>query len=166
MGPQGETLLPVANAVPVPKPPTQVSQPFNAPYHPFAKVKPAEEYWTYDLPVNEDEEGEFEDWIDKVHGFVHFVNPVPYIVEHPSVAVYMDEVTEESGRLVEEEQDDDYLKVPRMDKAKKNYECLVLLPEWFEKLERPKEIPDDKYEGFVRYTTRFFPYWWKTVAQE
>ncbi|KZT21237.1 hypothetical protein NEOLEDRAFT_1181862 [Neolentinus lepideus HHB14362 ss-1] len=110
-----------------------------------------------DPPVNEDEEGEYEDWIDKVHGFVHFVNPVPYIVEHPSVAVYMDEVTEDSVRFVEEDQDDDYSKVPRTDKARKNDKHLVLLTEWFEKLEQPKEIPDDKYEGFVKYATRFFP---------
>ncbi|KZT22534.1 hypothetical protein NEOLEDRAFT_1071210 [Neolentinus lepideus HHB14362 ss-1] len=39
MGPRGETLPSVANAAPAPKPPTQASPPFSAPYHPFVKAR-------------------------------------------------------------------------------------------------------------------------------
>ncbi|KZT21241.1 hypothetical protein NEOLEDRAFT_1181867 [Neolentinus lepideus HHB14362 ss-1] len=75
-----------------------------------------------DLP--QDEATEFDDWIDRLHSFIHFINPIAYLESPSNLAVFaqdlVEEADEQSNADSDEEQDSDvvrltYADFPRMD---------------------------------------------------
>ncbi|KZT18094.1 hypothetical protein NEOLEDRAFT_1184578 [Neolentinus lepideus HHB14362 ss-1] len=59
----------------------------------------------------QDEDAEFDDWIDRLHSFVHFINPVAYLESPSNLAVFaqdlVEEADEQSNADSDEEQDSD-----------------------------------------------------------
>jgi len=120
-----------------------------------------------DLP---DEEDDFDDWIDQVHGFLHFILPTStYQIDQPPTTIYIfqtlsntstepsttsNDTPGEPANPVPE--DDDYAIVPRTDLARKANERIRLVQEWHTTLQRPREVTEKEYEQFLRYCTEFF----------
>lgn len=100
-----------------------------------------------------DPDDEFDDWIDRLHGFLHFVNPVPYLRAPGNLAIFANTVASDPDRP---EEILEYADFPRSKKELKIDRRLALLPVWFQTLRRPDQLPVDEYESFVKYATQFF----------
>ena len=117
-------------------------------------------------PGDESEpEDDFEDWIDRVNGFLHFINPLPTQIKTrtcaPPITNYItDTIHEESPEIDEQQTKDDtqapYLMVPRSEIAIKADNRLEKVQKWLETLQRPEDITDTEYKSFMRYCTEFF----------
>jgi Integrase zinc binding domain/RNase H-like domain found in reverse transcriptase len=119
-------------------------------------------------PGDEDEpEDDFEDWVDQVNGFLHFVVPLPSqissISTSPPISSYVtDTDRDDSPEPDEPSQDPDegtptpYSIVPRSDTAQATDEKLIKVKEWLDTLERPLEMSDSEYKSFLRYCVEFF----------
>jgi Integrase zinc binding domain/RNase H-like domain found in reverse transcriptase len=123
-------------------------------------------------PGDEDEpEDDFEDWIDQVHGFMHFVNPTPSramlshgTVTSPPISCYIIEVSEDSPTTNDEpaeraELSLTYADVPRSEKARAADAKLGTVKTWHQTLEWPPDIAEltsSEYKSFMRYCTEFF----------
>ena len=120
-------------------------------------------------PGDEEEpEDDFEDWIDQVNGFIHFINPLPtyfhFISASPPISAYITDIT------TEESQDPDdtsqtstqdntptpYSVVPRSETAKATDLKLEKVLHWLETLERPPSLTDTEFKSFMRYCVEFF----------
>ena len=118
-------------------------------------------------PEDEEEpEDDFEDWIDQVNGFIHFINPLPTylhsITESPPISIYITDSTREESQEPDEApeapQNDStpYSIVPRSDKAKAADLKIEKVQKWLETLERPDSLSDTEFKTFVRYCMEFF----------
>jgi hypothetical protein len=123
-------------------------------------------------PGDEEEpEDDFEDWIDQVNGFMHFINTPPAriqqevnIVATPTVACYVIEAGIESAAYPKEGSNQDqsttaYSDVPRTEAAKAADARLIAVKSWHQTLEWPldlKDLTDSEYKTFMRYCTEFF----------
>jgi hypothetical protein len=127
-------------------------------------------------PGDEEEpEDDFEDWIDQVNGFMHFINtPPPHrlaICTSPPVTCFV--ATFDRARSEEQEDDieqndvgetDDkedreptpYNIIPRSKTAVAADEKIDKVAKWLETLERPQAMNDTEYKTFMRYCTEFF----------
>ena len=111
---------------------------------------------------------EFDDWIDNLYGFLHFVNPSPVLSQvsqisaRDCVATFASQViTEESESvgvfsLSNANEDFDYSRVPRSDIAYESDHKMELVKEFLANLTRPPGLTDKVFHGFVRYCMRFF----------
>ena len=123
---------------------------------------------TDDDPEPEDD---FEDWIDQVNGFMHFINPSPSIamltrgiVTAPPIACYI--ISTPTNALETAEDDTGqrgpsmtYADVPRSELAKIADTKLGVVKKWHQTLEWPldiAELTDSEYKSFMRYCTEFF----------
>ena len=122
----------------------------------------------------EEPEDDFEDWIDQVHGFMHFINPSPsFNVQTavntlaPPISCYVLRNDREDSAEPEEEgrtenpsaENLTYADVPRKDKAKAADEKLARVKHWLKTLTWPSELDepsDQEYSAFLRYCTEFF----------
>lgn len=119
-------------------------------------------------PEDEEEpEDDFEDWIDQVNGFIHFINPLPTHIRSisatPPISCYITDDTQD-----EPQEQDDALKVPpkdpptpysivpRSETAKATDLKLVKVQHWLETLERPTALTDSEFKSFMRYCVEFF----------
>ena len=124
-------------------------------------------------PGDEEEpEDDFNNWIDNVNGFIHFINPLPSynatlqqpITTSPPITIYMGwDEQEESVEPDEEEQQEQqemtqpYSIIPRTEQVNKADKCLIKVQQWWlETLIRPNEMTDAEYKTFMRYCTEFF----------
>ena len=119
-------------------------------------------------PGDEEEpEDDFEDWIDQVNGFVHFINPIPKYIDSittsPPIASYVTEIITEDSQDQEAEDTEGeeqpaspYSIVPRSETAKATDAKLGEVKKWLETLERPLVLTDKEYQSFMRYCTEFF----------
>jgi hypothetical protein len=116
-------------------------------------------------------EDDFEDWIDQVNGFMHFINAPPtrtlqrrIVVNAPPVACYIIEAsggasvppTNDTGRA---ENAITYADIPRSEKALAADGKLGTVKDWHKTLEWPTdmaELSDTEYKSFLRYCTEFF----------
>ena len=117
---------------------------------------------------NEEPEDDFEDWVDQVNGFLHFIDPSPSqinsISTSPPITCYITDGRDEEIPEPEEEtqlptQEDlptPYSVVPRSDTAKFADDRLENVQHWLETLERPHSMTDSQYKAFMRYCTEFF----------
>ena len=116
-------------------------------------------------------EDDFEDWIDQVNGFMHFINTSPArnnqqnnTVIAPSISCYIIEAgietaDEPEGQEKQEKEGLTYDDVPRTDLAKATDEKLLAVKSWHQTLEWPgnlDELSDSEYKSFMRYCTEFF----------
>ena len=121
-------------------------------------------------PEDEDEsEDDFEDWVDQVNGFMHFINVSPLhedlpsnTVSTPPVACYIINATR--GASQEEDEPEaipamQYSEIPCLDSAKAADLRLVVVKIWHKTLTWPddlQELSDSEYKSFMHYCTEFF----------
>ena len=108
------------------------------------------------------EEDDFEDWVDRLHGFLHMINDV----HAPTQATYYPRIssfvlTGDSQNFSEEENpaqspSQSYDLVPRTDIAKSDDLRLTLVRKWLQDLERPSHMSDTDYTTFLCYCVEFF----------
>jgi hypothetical protein len=123
-------------------------------------------------PDDEEEpEDDFEDWIDQVNGFMHFINapstrtlPSRGIVATPPVSCYVITTPQDASEAPTEHAAQDepsmtYADVPRSEKAKAADAKLDIVKTWHQTLEWPAdmaELSSTEYKSFMRYCTEFF----------
>ena len=117
-----------------------------------------------DEPEKDDD---FEDWVDQVNGFIHFIDPLPLqifsLTNSPPISCYITDSDREDSPEPEDapqpkDQDDStpYSIVPRSDAAEAMDDKLVKVKKWLETLERPDSMTNSEYKSFMRYCTEFF----------
>ena len=111
-----------------------------------------------DKPEPEDD---FEDWIDEVYGFMHFINWHPAdlgkMITAPPITIFLNESAREDSPAPERQEENvTYDIVPRLPKARQADDWLEEVKNWLEMLERPKDMDDTTYKTFMRYCTEFF----------
>jgi hypothetical protein len=115
----------------------------------------------------EEPENDFEDWVDRVNGFIHFINPLPHqahsIVVAPPITCYISEANHEDSPEPESEppeQETDpptpYSVIPRSETSKAADLRLEKVQHWLETLERPPSLSDSEFKTFMRYCIEFF----------
>lgn len=118
-------------------------------------------------PGDKDEpEDDFEDWIDQVNGFMHFINSptlfqpqARFQLTAPPVTCYVvDGTREDSEPPVDfpEAPATPYSDVPRSEAAILSDGKLRNVRNWHRTLERPLGLSDAEYKTFMRYCTEFF----------
>jgi hypothetical protein len=113
-------------------------------------------------PGDEEEiEDDFEDWIDNVNGFMHFLNPHPThtntLTTTPPITIFInDTIRDDSPEPQEEDATPAYDLVPRSEKATQADDRLSKVRNWLETLKRPAKMKDGEYKTFMRYCTEFF----------
>ena len=108
-----------------------------------------------DLQDESDDDAAFEDWIDNLYGFLHFINPIPYLVSPNPISIFAQSATSDNHNDSEPPREN-YSIVPRSEHAKLLDSRLALIPNWLETLQRPPTIPEGQYAAFVKYATQFF----------
>lgn len=122
-------------------------------------------------PGDEEEpEDDFEDWIDQVNGFVHFINNFPSRLlatsTSPPFTCFITTTSEEEDEQVQGDDSGDrdqnnkpqtpYTIVPRSEAAIAADRRIDKVRHWLATLERPESMTDSEYKTFMRYCTEFF----------
>ena len=117
-------------------------------------------------PDDESEpEDDFEDWIDQVNGFLHFLNPHPThsnsITSAPPISCYINESTLEVStdpHVAHESSTPPtpYSIIPRSDSAIAADARLDLVRHFLDTLQHPPELSDKDYKTFMRYAVEFY----------
>ena len=94
----------------------------------------------------------FEDWVDRLHGFCHMIQPTlfPYSL-HPyskiaPVDIFSQEITQQPA----------YSDCPRSNAARKADTRLIAIKEWLATLTRPTDLSDDQYKALLTAALGFF----------
>lgn len=113
----------------------------------------------------EEQEDDFEDWIDNVNGFIHMVNPHPSsftsLTSTPIVTAYILDTSHhdapEPGLPAEEvDTATPYSVIPRSEASRNADARLEKVKQWLDTLERPTSMTNEEYKTFMRYCTEFF----------
>lgn len=124
-------------------------------------------------PGDKDEpDDDFDDWIDQVNGFMHFLNPLPSHqsapTSSPPLTCFMmtgelEEIVDDSLADVDGPDRDDepreatpYSIIDRSEAARAADEKLDKVRLWLATLDRPPSMSDSDYQSFMRYSTSFF----------
>ena len=106
-----------------------------------------------DRPEPDDD---FDDWIDRLYGFMHFINltppfQTPQIYIATFVADVADvEVPEEATTAAS------YADVPRTAQAQAEDDRVDKVRQWLDSLTRPDNVSDSDYASFIRFAMKFF----------
>jgi hypothetical protein len=112
----------------------------------------------------EEPEDDFEDWINNINGFVHFLNPHPSISNYTTltspIALYVtsDPATTINTPKVNQQKDKTtipYSIIPRSDSAIELDRQLKKVQTWLETLECLSNLTDSEYKTFMQYCTEF-----------
>src|ERR1700679_1954637 len=98
-----------------------------------------------------DDDEDFGDWIDRLHGFVHQINPITRRLAsatHHSMFTLAPELHSDSQLTYED--------IPRSENAKREDLRLLRVKKWLNDLVRPSDLSDADYPTFVRYCSEFF----------
>ena len=116
-------------------------------------------------PGNEEEpEDNFEDWIDNMNGFLHFLNSHPSIhhciTPTPPITSYVhcNSPTPDnapSNNQQENSNSKSYSIIPWSDLSIEADCKLEKVQTWLEKLEQPEGLSDSEYKTFMQYCTEF-----------
>lgn len=112
-------------------------------------------------------EDDFDDWIDQVNGFMHFVNALPShkqatLTSPPMTCFITTAEQQDEGEEARENVEDaekkqtPYSIVPRSEAAIAADEKMEKVKLWLQTLERPTAMTDNEYKSFMRYCTEFF----------
>jgi hypothetical protein len=112
-----------------------------------------------DPPIDDDEE--FEDWIDQLHGFIHIINDPPQTTLLPRVSSLVltgdsQNFSEEEIARIAQQPPLSYDEVPRSDMAQNEDKRILLVRKWLGDLVRPSSMSDSEYATFLRYCMEFF----------
>lgn len=120
---------------------------------------------------DEPDDEDFDNWIDRLHGFLHLINDPRRSRtfrsrDYPQLSIFASDsspVTEDSHDLSEEEthtsfdtSSQTYDLVPRSDLAHSDDNKLILVRKWHNGLQRPPNLSDAEYSTFLRYCVEFF----------
>jgi hypothetical protein len=112
----------------------------------------------------EEPEDNFEDWIDNINEFIHFLNPHPSISNYTTlsllIALYVTSnlATTIDTPKVNQQKDNTtipYSIIPRSDSAIEADRRLEKVQAWLETLDRPPGLTDSEYKTFMRYCMEF-----------
>ena len=103
----------------------------------------------------EGEPDDFEDWVDRLHGFIHIINDFKPTNRQPTTQSFISILA--SAQISSKEEDDSYEQVPRSENARKDDLKLIAIRKWHKDLERPLHLSEQEYKTFLRYATEFFP---------
>ena len=105
-------------------------------------------------PEPVDDEDEFDDWIDQLHGFVHIIQPIGVRKSKDFAGAQVLSLEEiENEQAMEEAQEEG---IPRSNMAEKEDERVEKVKRWHQTLERPQGFTDAEYISFMKYATGFF----------
>ena len=114
-------------------------------------------------PGDEDEDleynPEFDDWVDKVYGFMHFLNPTCLqIATSDKNMTFASEAIDDLNVTNNPVSMDPftYDHIPRSEKLCKADDCLDCVCKWFASLRRPDDISDKVHAAFLWYCAHFF----------
>ena len=114
-------------------------------------------------PGDEDDNSEynpeFNDWVDKVYGFMHFLNPTCLqIASSDKNATFASEAIDDPNVTNSPVLTDPFTYdcVPCSEKLHKANNWLDCVCEWFMSLRRPNDISNKVYTAFLLYCTHFF----------
>ena len=114
-------------------------------------------------PGDDDEDSEynpeFDDWVDKVYGFMHFLNPTCLQIASSNKNVTFASEAIDDPNITNDSVSTDpftYECVLHSDKSRKDDDRLHRVHEWFVSLRRPDDISDKVYTAFLRYCAHFF----------
>ncbi|KAF7350636.1 Integrase catalytic domain-containing protein [Mycena sanguinolenta] len=100
-------------------------------------------------------EDDFDDWVDQLHGFMHFINDSPYVCR-PQFTI-----STLAAEIAPDGQDPppslSYNNVPRSDATRLADARVDLVRIWHSTLQRPRDMSDKDYKSFVRYCMEFYP---------
>ena len=102
---------------------------------------------------------EFDDWVDKVYGFMHFLNPTHLqIASSDKNTTFASEAIDNPNITNDSVSTDPftYECVPCSEKWRKADDRLHHIRKWFMSLRRPDDISDNVYAAFLRYCAHFF----------
>ena len=102
---------------------------------------------------------EFDDWVDKVYGFMHFLNPTRLqIASSNKNTTFASEAIDDLNITNDSVSTDPFMyeHVLHSDKLCKADDCLHRIHEWFASIRRPDDISDKVYAAFLRYCAHFF----------
>jgi hypothetical protein len=125
--------------------------------------------WKVGDDEDRDDEEDFVDLIDQLHGFLHQINvidihspttsdslPLPF--PRISTLSQATDLSEEDTTALDttDSEIDDYTLTPRSAQAKVDDSHLLKVFQWLQDLRRPDGLPDAEYATFVWYCTDFF----------
>ena len=108
-------------------------------------------------PGDDDEDSEynleFDDWVDKVYGFMHFLNPTHLQIASSDKNTTFASEAIDDPKITNDSVSTDpftYERVPRSDKSRKADDRLHRVRKWLVSLRRPDDISDKVYAAFLR----------------
>ena len=135
-----------------------------------------------DKPQDADNNDDFEDWVDQMHGFLHIINDCRPVYSSPTCALatffHSSLMNDEDSDNIEQDESDSafirqapdditeradeqaslqYSDVPRPKQALREDAKLRNVRKWHSNLRRPPHLSDDDYQRFLRYCLQFFP---------
>ena len=126
--------------------------------------------WWQLQPGDKEEQDDFDDWVDQLNGFMHFVNVLPSqrlaITAAPPMTCFI--VTGDHDIQIDDDErraeaDDDNMRpatpysiVPRSDAAVTADERMETVRRWLKTLQWPVAMMDTEYKSFMQYATEFF----------
>jgi hypothetical protein len=103
-----------------------------------------------------EEEDDFDDWIDRLHGFLHIINSIePTPTTSTPTSSFVSILA--TAQISSEEEEDSYDIIPRSENAKSDDLKLLAIRKWHLDWKRPIGMKDKEYATFLRYATEFFP---------
>jgi Integrase zinc binding domain len=111
----------------------------------------------------EEPEDDFEDWINNINRFIHFLNPHPSISNYttltPPITLYVnsdpDTIDITKVNQPEDKTTIPYSIIPRSDSAIEADRRLEKVQAWLEALDCPPDLTDSEYKIFMRYCMEF-----------
>ena len=101
-------------------------------------------------------EDDFDDWIDRLYGFMHLINRSPPIqTPQIDIATFVSDVAE-MEIPTEDISAASYADVPRTAQAKADDVRVDKVRSWLDSLIRPDDISDSDYASFIRFAMKFF----------
>jgi hypothetical protein len=118
---------------------------------------------------DQDDEEDFTDWIDQLHGFLHQINVInihppttsdslPLSFPRISTLTQATDLSEEDTTALDttDSDIDDYTLTPQSAQAKVDDSRLLKVFQWLQDLKRPDGLSDAEYATFVWYCMDFF----------
>ena len=106
-----------------------------------------------DDPIMDNDDFDFNDWIDNLHGFIHIIQPLPIRQCMTINGVQILSVEEDRENQLDGELS--YDNVPRNERDEKEELRIEMVKEWHKTLGRPAGLTDAKYMAFIKFAMGF-----------
>jgi hypothetical protein len=106
-----------------------------------------------------DDKEDFEDWIDRLHGFMHQINVIDSRPPSKTQISIFSQTIDFSGEDIDtviNPNTDSYDLIPRSEQVKTLDARLLKVYKWLQDLIRPDDLSDSEYTTFIHYFTEFF----------